>query len=137
MGLLSSSSSRQVSNVTEYNFANYGGESSGGGGGPFNLAGINLSASRSGTANLSIETSDYGAISGALDLSKLALEKGSAAYTEGLAAFGASTDKVLSRAMNIAQANQTPEGSQLLDTIKQIAIGVAIAFVVATFAKKG
>lgn len=134
MGLFGGSKSSSSQTVNEYNFANYGG-SGGQGGSPANLANVTVGSGKGSTANLTINSSDYGAIDGAMSLSKLALEKGSAAYTEGLAAFGSSTEKVLAKAMNIAQANQTPEGSQLLDSIKQIAIGLAIAFVVAKFAK--
>ncbi len=134
MALFGGSKSSSNQTNTEYNFANYGGSGSGGGN-PANLANVTVGSGKGSVANLTIETSDYGAIDGAMKLSELALKQGATAYTEGLQAFAGTTDKVLARAMNIAEAQQKPEGSQLLDSIKQIAIGLAIAFVVAKYAK--
>jgi len=143
VGLFSSNRSKTDSNVNTYNFANYNTGEAGAGGSPnINVAGLTLGES----ASVQITGSDYGAIEAGRSLAQSALDSGGQTFERALSfvqqsnrdnteALRATTDNVVSKSLGIATANQTPEGSQLLDAVKQIAIGVVVAIVIGVIAK--
>ena len=135
MGLFGGSSSRSSTAVTEYNFANYNTGASAAGGAPnFNLAGITNSG-RDGTLNLDIQTSDFGAIAAGRDIAQSALDKGFQSFRASLDTMAAQSREIVGKSLGIAAAKENPEGSQLLDAVKQIGIGIAVVIIVGVIAK--
>lgn len=119
------SSSKTTNNQTSTNFANYNTGSAPASN--LNLSGV--STGKKGTLNLSIESSDYGAIDAGAKLANAALNYGDSANTRAIEALQQTSQSVIDKSLSIASKNQVSEGAQLQQNLLYAALIGAAAFV--------
>ncbi|HET8882612.1 MAG TPA: hypothetical protein VFM56_10600 [Solimonas sp.] len=113
MGLFSGGNSKSTTNNTAYNIANYGAAN----GGPTQtVAGITASGKNSA---VTLNTSDYGAVQGGLQLAQNALDTAVSAVSNSQQGFASALS-------SIAQAQQTPDAAGAQQTFVKLAL-IAVA----------
>lgn len=127
MGLFDSKS-KTTSAATENSVANYNS-------GPAQtFSGISTGKN----SNISIQTSDYGAIEAGSSLARQALESNGAAFSESVAAISANAKSVIDKTLGIAAKTQVSESAQFQDTLLKLGLIVAVSVAaIAFFKRKG
>lgn len=99
----------------------------------FNLSG--LSTGKKGAIDVSISTSDYGAIDQGAKLAREALNFAGEANSRAIQAVQSTSSSAIDKTLSLANKNQTSEGSQLQTNLLYAAVIGAAAFVLIKVAK--